>query len=337
MDLLTQAVLGGALAQSAMRRTERTIATVTGLLAGVLADADILIRSATDPLLTLEYHRHFTHSLIFIPLGALLAAGLCWFLFLRRTPFLRVYLYCLLGYSMSGLLDACTSYGTHLFWPFLNERIAWHIIAIVDPVFTLCLLTGVIASWWRGSVMPARIALALCIVYLGLGALQLQRAEDRMFALAESRGHSVERQMVKPTLGNLLLWRSVYLHDGDYYTDAIRTGLTEVNVYQGQRVRAFEPSRDLNGFDEDSVQAEDVRRFQHFSDGFLTNHPLFPEIIGDIRYSMEPDGAVPLWGIEVDPAVQQFHVQYRFFREQDRDSRSRFIDMLFGRPVADRT
>ena len=43
----------------------------------------------------------------------------------------------MLGYGTGGLLDTCTSYGTHLLWPFSTTPMAWSIIAIVDPVFTV--------------------------------------------------------------------------------------------------------------------------------------------------------------------------------------------------------
>src|SRR5690606_29471703 len=46
-----------------------------GALGGMAPDLDVIIRSASDPLLALEYHRHFTHSLAFIPIGGLLVAA----------------------------------------------------------------------------------------------------------------------------------------------------------------------------------------------------------------------------------------------------------------------
>ncbi len=42
----------------------------------VIPDMDVLIRSASDPLLAIEYHRHFTHALAFIPVGGLIAAAM---------------------------------------------------------------------------------------------------------------------------------------------------------------------------------------------------------------------------------------------------------------------
>src|SRR3990170_7760450 len=98
MDLLTHGLLGGTLAQSCSRKSETRAATTVGFLAALLADADALIRSSTDPLLTLEYHRQFTHSLIFIPFGALLASLILWSAFRafgRPIGYWRIYLYAL--------------------------------------------------------------------------------------------------------------------------------------------------------------------------------------------------------------------------------------------------
>jgi len=111
LDLLTQGLLGGVVALSVANKKESRSAAVTGFAAALVADADVLIGASGDPLLNLEFHRHFTHSLIFIPVGALIAALLLWPLLRKRLGFRRIYGYALLGYATSGLLDACTSYG----------------------------------------------------------------------------------------------------------------------------------------------------------------------------------------------------------------------------------
>ena len=72
MDPLTQGALGAALPQATRSKLHVGIAGGLGFLAGMTADLDVLIRSEADPLLFLEYHRQFTHALIFIPVGGLL-------------------------------------------------------------------------------------------------------------------------------------------------------------------------------------------------------------------------------------------------------------------------
>ncbi|UCH40801.1 MAG: metal-dependent hydrolase, partial [Gammaproteobacteria bacterium] len=217
MDIVTQGLLGGTLALSVAKTSESRHAVAVGCVAALLADVDILISSPGDTLVNLEFHRHFTHSLIFIPVGALIAALLLWPLLRRRLEFRRLYLYALLGYATSGLLDACTSYGTHLLWPFSDERIAWSIIAIIDPLFTLILLIAVLWGLKIYRSRPARIGLVLAGVYLLFGAWQHHNALQVATQLAQQRGHGAERLIVKPTMANLLLWRSIYEADGVFY------------------------------------------------------------------------------------------------------------------------
>ncbi|MFO7602475.1 MAG: metal-dependent hydrolase, partial [Gammaproteobacteria bacterium] len=283
MDIVTQALLGATLAQSAARKAEIKYAAMIGAASGVLADADILIQSPTDSLLTIEFHRHFSHALIFIPIGGLLAALLLWPLLRQRLGFARIYLYAVLGYSLSGLLDACTSYGTHLLWPFSDERIAWHIISIIDPVFTLVLLLAVIFTLHRRAPRVARSGLAVAGLYLLLGVVQLQRAESVAQELAAARGHELEQLVVKPTLGNLLLWRSIYQAQGIYYIDAVRVGLGNRRSYAGESIPRFDMAQLAVVPAPDSVLAQDLQRFAAFSDGYIALHPQRQDVLGDVR------------------------------------------------------
>ena len=79
MDPVTHATIGAATAIIATRNSDMVrVAALAGLIGGILPDADIFIRDEDNPILQLTYHRHFTHSLIFIPFGGLIAALLCW-------------------------------------------------------------------------------------------------------------------------------------------------------------------------------------------------------------------------------------------------------------------
>ncbi|MBD3669823.1 MAG: metal-dependent hydrolase [Gammaproteobacteria bacterium] len=332
MDIVTQGLLGGVLAQSVAHRHEKRIASVVGVVAGLLADADVLIGSASDPLLNIEYHRHFTHSLVFIPIGAAIAALLLW-PFLRRsvTPS-RLYVFSLAGYSMSGMLDALTSYGTHLFWPFTDDRLSLNIISIVDPVFTLILMIGLVLGFWRRSQAMVLTAIVLCVTYLGLAWIQHQRADTLAMQLAQSRGHQPEQSLVKPTLANLLLWRSVYIESDRIYVDAVRPGMfSGARIYEGESVPLFQGPVELESLAPGTVLYRDIQRFVEFSDGYVAFDPNQPNVLGDIRYSMLPVSARPLWGIVVDIGEPKQHVDYRFFRESNAHERQVFLDMVLGR------
>jgi len=331
MDILTQGLLGGALAQSVARKEENKLATLVGFFSGLLADADILIRSSSDSLLNVEYHRHFTHSLLFIPFGAVIALILLWPLLRKRISLGRLYMFCLVGFSMSGVLDACTSYGTHLFWPFIDARVSWNIISIVDPVFTLILLVALLLGLRLRQIQAARVGLLLCGLYLGLGFVQLQRAQQVADELVQLRGHQAKQQVVKPTLGNLLLWRSVYISDKHIYVDAVRLGLFGgVKVFEGESVEQFILGKELPGLDMTTQLYADIQRFMIFSNGYMAYDPGQVNVIGDIRYSLLPISTRPLWGIVIDPAQPHRHADYQFFRDHSPEIRQRFINMLFN-------
>lgn len=329
MDILTHGLLGGSLAQSAARRHTLAAAALAGVVGGILADVDILVSSADDPLLNLEFHRALTHWLVFIPVGGLVAALLVWPLLRRHLRFARIYLFATLGYATHALLDAGTSYGTHLLGPFSDARIAWNVVSVVDPIVTVLLLGGFGLALWRRNPWPARVGILLALCYFGLGWMQRERATEQVERLAAQRGHVIERIEVKPTLGNIILWRSVYQSEGYYHVAAVRVG-REPWIRPGGSLPTFDPAAAVPQLERDSVLYGDILRFERFSDGYLVQHPQRPDIIGDLRYSMQPDGLTPLWGIEVDVEQPQRHAPLHHFRSTDPELGRRFLRMLRG-------
>ncbi|MFT5658260.1 MAG: inner membrane protein [Gammaproteobacteria bacterium] len=336
MDIITQGLLGAALAQAVSKNKDARIATAIGIAAGMLADADALIRSASDPLLNLEFHRHFSHSLIFIPIGGLLAALILWPFLRKRLPFKRLLFFTLLGYATSGLLDACTSYGTQLFWPFSDERVAWSIIAIVDPVFSLILIISIGIGIRFRKTAPTQIGLMLASTYLLFGFWQHQNAYDTAQALAQQRGHQVDRLMVKPTMANLVLWRSIYLSGDYFYVDGIRLRfLDEDKIYPGGSAKRFSAEVNMPDLDPESALNHDINRFLYFSDDYVIIDPQRSQVLVDLRYSMLPTGLSPLWGIDMNVESKDQHAAFINYRDSSAETRGRFIDMLLGKALAD--
>ncbi|MCH7518925.1 MAG: metal-dependent hydrolase [Candidatus Dadabacteria bacterium] len=335
MDPVSQGLIGAVLPQSLSNKKEIRLAAAIGLLSGLLADIDVVIRSSTDPLLFLDYHRQFTHSLIFIPIGGLVAAGFCWLFLKKRLSFWKIYLYAFLGYGTHCFLDASTNYGTQLLWPFSDARIAWNVISIIDPIFTFTLVFLVIIAVVRKSPLIARIGLLFAIIYLLFGLYQRERAEDVLIALAQSRGHKVERTLVHPSIGNLLVWRSIYESNGNYYVDAVRVGLfSEPKIYNGGSIKVFDPIQELTGLDPNSVLYGDINRFRRFATDFLVIHPQYPDIIGDLRMGILPNSIKPIWGIKFNPDEENEHVSMdNYERSVNGEKIQTFISMLLGRDI----
>lgn len=334
MDVVSQAVLGAGLAQSFARdKTRQLSALLIGALAGMAADLDVFIASNSDPLLFLEYHRQFTHSLLFIPFGALACALLLYGFFKNKLSFFQVYLFSFLGYSTHGLLDGCTSYGTQLFWPFSDERVAWNIISIVDPLFTLPVLAGIIFAVVKNKRNIARLTFLYALVFICIGFIQKHRADDALYALAAERGHSIERYMTKPSFANRHVWKTVYEAGGRYYVDAVKL-LWDSKYITGTSVQKLDIQRDYPWLAENSQQAKDIERFRWFSADYLAVDPADKSVIMDVRYSHVPNQIKLMWGIRL--SQQQIkdgdlvsHVEFITRSTLDRKSRQEFADIIF--------
>lgn len=327
MDLATQGIAGAAVAQALAPAHLGRRAALVGLCAGLLPDADALIHSASDSLLQLEYHRHFTHALVFIPLGAALAALLLWPFMRRKLTPKELYAYAFCGYAPGGLLDACTSYGTHLFWPFSAEPVAWSIIAIVDPAFSLALAVPLAVGLRR--LQPMRIGLVLGVAYLIFGFVQHQRALTIAREVVSQRQQAFQQLIVKPTVGNLLLWRSLYTAGDSVYVDALHTG-DPPRVYPGGATRLLDAKRDLPWSVEGSRSRADLERFARFARGFVVVSQREPDFFGDLRYAMLPNSLEPLWGIYLDPSAPEAGGRYATRRGLSPALRDSFLTMLRG-------
>jgi inner membrane protein len=298
MDPISQGTVGAAFAQSTANKSNIIKLGVIGFLAGLAPDLDVLIRSSTDPLLSLEYHRQFTHSLFFIPFGALIVALVIFPLVKRSLSLKTVYLASFLGYATHGLLDACTSYGTLLFWPFSNERVTWNNISIVDPLFTIPILLLVVIAIKTRKRLFSFLAIGWMTFYLSLGFVQYDRALSAATELAHSRGHNPERLTLKPSFGNLILWKSIYQHKERFYVDAIRTAQSSTWC-SGESVSVFDYQYHLPNLEKHSQQSKDIERFRWFSQDYLG----FDEdknLVTDVRYSMIPNQIAPMWGLVID-------------------------------------
>ena len=302
MDPLTHGLLGAAAAQGLCGRALPRTAWSIGMLAGAIADLDVFIRPADDPLGGFSYHRHFTHSLAFIPVGALAAAlPLFWspkFAAKRRAVLLAA----AVAYATHGLLDACTSFGTLLYWPFSNARVSWDLIAIIDPVFTLILLTGLIWSVLARRRSVALAALSIAGLYLGLGAWQHARALEVQRRLAEARGQQIVRGRVLPSLASLTVWRSIYQADGQLYADTLRlplAGGAQVRIGSAAPLVTVAALR-ARGYSS-AVVLEAVERLIWFADGYVAFDGPDAQVVGDMRYAGRSQELASMWGLRLPP------------------------------------
>ena len=185
-----------------------------GLALGTLPDLDILAYPLLDEVERLYWHRGESHSVWFLILGSWLTAWL-----LRRFPVSRE----LSGrqawwgvfaiYTTHVLIDVFTVYGTQLLAPFSRHGFGTNNLFIIDPLFTMPLLGGILGAAFFRSDSRRRFVntagLALATVYAGWSFVS-QAVAERAFARAvQEQGMVVERGFTSASAFNTVLWRHV--------------------------------------------------------------------------------------------------------------------------------
>ncbi|HZW06758.1 MAG TPA: metal-dependent hydrolase, partial [Phycisphaerales bacterium] len=322
MDVVTQCVLGASAAQTFLGRRLPRSAWLAGLLGGYVPDADIFIRPAGDPMGGLLWHRHFTHGVGFMPVGAAIAV-LPFLLFpAGRRALGWLYLAALAGIATHAPLDACTSFGTCLWWPFSSARVSWDLIGIIDPLVTLPLLVTVawsaVISWrrrhdlerpaplaerptrWR-TVAGAGFVWAWFYIF-AVGGVMHARAAGAAEELARARGHDGAHGLrAMPQPASLLLWRTVYIHDGKVWSDAAHTlPLRPVRVIAGEPQPLLTESAAMARAAALSDRTRGaVAGYYWFTDGYVSPSPDDPSFLGDMRYGIDPQRFSAMWGLRL--------------------------------------
>ena len=318
MDPITHAILGAVISHAVAGRKLGRHAAALGALSGIAPDVDHFISSESDPLLYVEFHRHFTHSIAFSALGAFLPM-LPWLASKHfRSQVAALWICAWPAYLSHCLLDACTTWGTQLYWPFAPTRVSWDIIAIVDPCFTLVLLVLLVIALLRHSSKFSCCALGFAFVYLSLGAIQHARAASAQRQLASARKHRIPRSEVMPTLANNIVWRSVYLANGEIHSDRIRVGWFSPSTVREGSTLPLLTTNELRTTEQIGNRIHrGFTRFAWFTDGWLARSPADETVIGDMRYSRSTEAFDPVWGIRLTNIQDRAAIEW-ISRERER-------------------
>lgn len=173
MDSVTQALLGAAVGDTILGKNIGYKAALLGAIGGTLPDLDVLLFPFFSELDRISLHRGYSHSILFCVFGAFLFAYfLSKFKWTNNISLYKLSLFCFLVFITHVLLDAFTTFGTQLFLPFSDYRVSFDSVNIVDPVYTLPLLTGLFLHLFyykkrdNHSGLANKIGLAISTLYL---------------------------------------------------------------------------------------------------------------------------------------------------------------------------
>ncbi|PYT91961.1 MAG: hypothetical protein DMG36_16715 [Acidobacteria bacterium] len=161
MDTITHGIAGALIGKAVFRGEDMFASrpmnrgrfiTWSLMLGAIFPDADVFRDIFShDKLLIVTWHRSITHSLVLLPLWALLLAGITR-AFAKWRKWEAPSFAALTGIYSVGilshiLLDLVTSFGTMIWSPLERSRPAWDMIFIVDFTLSAVLLVPQLLAW----------------------------------------------------------------------------------------------------------------------------------------------------------------------------------------------
>jgi inner membrane protein len=309
MDSLSQLALGAAVGVAVMgRRTAVWKAAAWGAVCGTLPDLDVVIDYG-DPIRNMTLHRAESHAFFYLTLLSPLLAWLIVKIHGEMDRFRRWWLTVWLALVTHPLLDLMTVYGTQVALPFTDRPFGVGSIFIIDPLYTLPLVVGVIVALvardpMRGARWNAA-GLLLSTAYLGWSFGAQQHVASIAADSLQREGIDAQSVLITPAPFNTLLWRVVAITPNEFHEGYH-------SLLDRERRIAFDRfPRGAALYDE--IRGDtDVERIARFSRGFFKlSQDGTRVLITDLRMGQEPFytfafavGERHSTTVPVDPPVQ---------------------------------
>ncbi|MEE9408044.1 MAG: metal-dependent hydrolase [Polaribacter sp.] len=252
MDSLTQIILGAACGEIVLGKKIGNKALLFGAIGGTIPDLDVFIGRFlySNEIQAMAFHRGFMHSVLFAILGCFVFGWLThqfyenskkiksiekifsWNKFLLKiyTKYINeipttnknwIWLFFWAIFT-HPLLDCFTPYGTQLFAPFSDYRVAFNNISVVDPLYTLPFLICLIVVMFFKRTNTKRLKWTKIGIYISsfymLFTIGNKIYIDSVFKKSfEKAGISYTRFSAQPSLLNNILWYAVAETKDKYY------------------------------------------------------------------------------------------------------------------------
>jgi membrane-bound metal-dependent hydrolase YbcI (DUF457 family) len=169
MDTITHGIVGALIGKGYFSERNGRVATFAAAAGAMFPDIDVVEEIVSrDPLAIVRYHRGITHSFVALPF---FAAILAWLtraglgVLKKRFAGLRdiespscgiLFVVYAIAIASHIILDAMTSFGTRIWDPVSQQRVAWDLLFIIDCCFTSIALLPQVVAWIYADSAKAR-------------------------------------------------------------------------------------------------------------------------------------------------------------------------------------
>ena len=201
-----------------------------------------------------------------------------------EVPFKQWYWLFFLAFFTHIVLDCFTAFGTQVFQPFSNFRVAFNNIAVVDPLYTVPFMICLIIASTIKRTRPARsmwnwLGIGVSSLYMLLTIINKHYVDGVFEKALNHRKIEAIRCRASPTILNNLLWSCVAEDKTQFYVGQYSIFDTDPNLHWLNVI----PKND--SLDQAWSSHPDYRTLEWFSDGYLGAFPTDSVIVlTDLRY-----------------------------------------------------
>ena len=289
MDSVTQIALGAAIGHLVLGRKLGWRAALAGGMCGTLPDLDVFVPLG-DPVSDFTYHRSASHSLFVLTAVSPIIAEVIIRLQKSGREFRAAWHLLVFAVLITHpLLDSTTVYGTQIFWPLDPTPVGLGSIFIIDPVYTLPLIVGVICALTMKRTRPTgslinALGLVISTAYLGWTIVAQRQVVSVAERALEKAG--IEYTAVKPIAGPFtsFFWRVVAVNGTTYhngYYSLFDNGADDLKFTPHSRNTEL-----LEGLEDDWA----TQRLQWFTKDFYSLQRRDGGVVlSDLRMGFEPN------------------------------------------------
>ncbi len=223
MDSLTQIVLGAACGELTLGKKVGNKALLWGAIAGTIPDLDTFSSIWLNDIDSNYYHRGVTHSILFAVIMSPVMGSIVHSIHKKSDTTFKNWSWLFFwGFFTHSLLDACTTWGTKLFWPFSNWAVSLKTIFVIDPLYTLPFLLSLIILMFFKRNHPKRrfwaiSGISVSTSYLLLAFILKNVALNQFSQALTEQNITATRIENRPAPLNTLLWAANAETDHHYY------------------------------------------------------------------------------------------------------------------------
>lgn len=258
MDSLTQIVLGASVGEAVLGKKVGNKAAFYGAIAGTIPDLDVLAGFFVDEITAIEWHRGFSHSILFAVIASPVLGKIVsiWEKKATWKNWTKLFFW---GLFTHPLLDAFTTWGTKLFWP-LDISLAFKTIFVIDPLYTVPFLVFLVLAIRlpRESVKRRKrnnIALIISSAYLLASVLLKGITYYKFESALNSQGISYQEIQTRPAAFNTILWNANVKRKGEFL-------LADYSFFDAYDIsfRRFPQNDDLLGSFQNDTEIERLKK-----------------------------------------------------------------------------